>query len=159
VLEVGVGTGKNFPYYPSGVRITAIDFSRRMLGRARLKVQNEHLPVELLLMDVERLALQENSFDAVVASFVFCSTPHPVQGLKELLRVCKPGGKILLLEHVRSANPFLGKLMDLLNPVIVRIFGANINRNTVTNVERSGLRLEKVTDLWGGIVKLIEARK
>lgn len=162
LLEIGVGTGKNFPYYPHyppGAEITAIDFSPKMLRRAQDKAAREHIPVKLLLMDAQELAFPDNSFDSVLASYVFCSVPDPVRGLKEACRICQPGGKVLLLEHVRSPNTWLGKLMDLLNPLVVRVSGANINRNTLTNVEKSGLYIEATTNLWGGIIKLIEARK
>ena len=81
-------------------------------------------------------------------------------GLKELARVVKPGGRVLMLEHVRAANPALGTLMDVLNPVAVRVTGANINRRTVDNVGQSGLRLERIDDLGkGDIFKLIVARR
>ena len=98
------------------------------------------------------------TFDAVVASLVFCSVPDPVRGLREVARVVKPGGKILMLDHVLSANRFWAWLMNWANPVVLRIFGDNINRETAENVVKSGLLLEKVTDLTG-IFKLIEARK
>ena len=68
------------------------------------------------------------------ASFVFCAVPDPVQGLRELRRVCKPDGRLLLLKHVRSGNELLGILFDALNPLIVRMMGANINRRTVDNI-------------------------
>ena len=77
----------------------------------------------------------------------------------EVERVCKPGGKVALLEHVLSANRILAWLMNLANPFVVRMIGANINRQTVENVTRSGLILEQVTDVGAGIFKLIEARK
>ena len=99
------------------------------------------------------------SFDAAVSTCVFCSVPDPVQGLSEVRRVLRPGGRAILLEHVRSRNRFLGWLMDLLNPLVVRLSGANINRDTVGNVERAGLRVVRVTDLLFGIVKLIEAER
>jgi len=158
-LEVGVGTGKNFPYYPSAAEITAIDFSEKMLGRARGKARKQGLPVHLQQMDVQNLTFENNTFDSVVASFVFCSVPDPVRGLMEIERVCKPGGKVLLLEHVLSANRVLAWLMNLANPIIVRTMGPNINRRTVENVIKSGLVVEQVTDLGWGIFKLIEARK
>ena len=80
-------------------------------------------------------------------------------GLRELNRVVKPGGYVLLLEHMRSPNPFLGAVMDFLNPLIVRLMGANINRRTVENVRKAGLEIEQVEDLGaGGIFKLIVAR-
>jgi ubiquinone/menaquinone biosynthesis C-methylase UbiE len=158
VLEVGVGTGKNMPYYPNGAQITAIDLSDRMLQQARKRAERLELDVDLRQMDVQALDFPDGAFDAVVASFVFCSVPDPVLGLRELARVTKPGGQILLLEHVRARNAVLGKIMDILNPLVVRIGGANINRRTVKNVERAGLEIETVKHLLGeGVVKLIVA--
>jgi len=159
VLEVGVGTGKNFDYYPKDARVTAIDFSDEMLKQARHKKDRKQVSVELDLMDVQSLFYADNSFDTVIASFVFCSVPAPVKGLKELYRVCKPGGQVLLLEHVISSRPFLAWLMNLLNPVVVRLFGANINRNTVKNVQSCGFATVRVDEQSGDMIKLIEARK
>jgi ubiquinone/menaquinone biosynthesis C-methylase UbiE len=159
ILEVGVGTGKNFPYYPSDVEITAIDFSEKMLGRATEKAKNQGIEITLQQMDVEGLSFEDNIFDTAVATFVFCSVPDPIKGLREIKRVCKPGGKVLLLEHVLSANHFFAFLMNMVNPLVVRTMGPNINRKTVENVANSGLNVEKVTDLAAGIFKLIEARK
>lgn len=159
VLEIGVGTGKNFPYYPKGIRLVAVDLSPNMLRRARYKASRGSVNADLLLMDAENLAFREGTFDSVVTSFVFCSVPDPMRGLAELRRVCKLGANILMLEHVRSANRVLGWLMDMLNSLMVRIGGENIDRNTVENVARSGLLLEKVTDLGGGVFKLIQATK
>lgn len=159
ILEVGVGTGKNLPYYPEDIEITAIDFSERMLSRARDKARKQKNKINLRQMDVQNLEFEDNTFDTVLASFVFCSVPDPVRGLVEVERVCKLGGKVLLLEHVLSANRILGWLMNLSNPVVVRVIGANINRRTVDNVSKSGLVVERVTNLGAGIFKLIEARK
>ncbi len=159
ILEVGVGTGKNFSCYPPDVVVTAIDFSDRMLKRAKDRASEQKVKACLQQMDIQNLNFADNTFDTVVASFVFCSVPDPVRGLREVHRVCKPGGQIILLEHVLSANPILGWLMNLVNPLAVRIRGANINRRTVENILRSRLRIEQVTDLFAGIFKLIEARK
>jgi ubiquinone/menaquinone biosynthesis C-methylase UbiE len=159
ILEVGVGTGKNFSYYPKDADITAIDFSDGMLRRARERASEEKVKVHLQQGDVQALEFEDNTFDTVVASFVFCSVPDPVRGLMEVERVCKPGGKVVLLEHVLSANRILSWFMKLANPLVVRMFGANINRRTVENVTKSGLVLERVTHLAAGIFKLIEARK
>lgn len=159
VLEVGVGTGTNFPYYPPQAEITAIDFSEKMLAYARDKASKQGVQIRLKQMDVQKLEFADNTFDTVVASFVFCSVPDPVGGLTEVERVCKPGGQVLLLEHVLSANRVLARLMNLANPLVVRSIGANINRRTIENVANSGLRVEQVTGLAAGIFKLIEARK
>ncbi|MBI4187236.1 MAG: methyltransferase domain-containing protein [Chloroflexi bacterium] len=159
ILEVGVGTGKNLPYYPSHAEVVAVDFSGGMLKRARSLAARGKASVSLRQMDIQKLEFEDNAFDTVAASFVFCSVPDPVRGLMEIERVCKPGGKVVLLEHVISANPVLAWLMNLVNPVAVWFGGENINRRTADNVRKSGLVVERVTDLAGGIVKLIEARK
>ena len=143
VLEVGVGTGKNFPYYPTGMNITAIDFSPRMLKRARRKADKEKIGVELIEMDVQKLSLPDNYFDTIFATFVFCSVPNPILGLKELKRVCKPDGKLLCLEHMRPSNMVLGFVFDLLNPFVVRVMGANINRRTLENIIKAGWKIRE----------------
>lgn len=157
VLEVGVGTGKNFTYYPGSLVVTALDLSPRMLAKARKRSEILGTQVHLVEMTAEKLAFPDRSFDTVFATFVFCSVPDPVEGLRELLRVCRPGGRLLLLEHVRPDSRLLGPLFDLLNSVTVRLTGANINRETVENVRRAGWTILGEADLTSNIVKLIEA--
>lgn len=157
ILEVGVGTGRNMPYYPAGQQITAIDLTPGMLSQAQKRAASLKLNVDLRVGDVQALEFLENSFDTAVATFVFCSVPKPVSGLLELKRVVKPLGKILLLEHTRSPNQLLGVLMDLLNPLCIWLMGDNINRRTVENIQEAGLVIEKITDLaMGGIFKQIQ---
>jgi ubiquinone/menaquinone biosynthesis C-methylase UbiE len=156
-LEIGVGTGKNLPYYPPGVKISAIDFSRRMLSRAREKALQNNLEVEFLEMDAQQLAFPDNYFDTVFATFVFCSVPDPVLGLKELRRTCKPDGRLILIEHMRPGNPVLGFLFDLLNPLVVRMMGANINRKTIDNIKSAGWQIKIDQKLSSDIVRWIEA--
>jgi ubiquinone/menaquinone biosynthesis C-methylase UbiE len=159
ILEVGVGTGKNFDYYPAGARITAIDFSQKMIEQATHKKCRKNISVDLMLLDIQSLCYADNSFDTVIGSFVFCSVPLPLKGLKELYRVCKPGGQVLLLEHVLSSRPIIAKLMNFFNPAVVALVGANINRNTVKNVKACGFASVRVDECSGDIIKLIEARK
>jgi ubiquinone/menaquinone biosynthesis C-methylase UbiE len=158
VLEVGVGTGKSFPYYPAGMAITAIDLSPRMLEQARTHAARDRIVVDLREADVQALSFPDASFDTAIASCVFCSVPDPALGLRELRRVLAPGGQLLLLDHVLSRRPLLRRVMNLINPLVVRQIGANINRETVENVRGAGFADLQVEDLWLDIVKRIEAR-
>ena len=157
-LEVGIGTGKNINFYPDGVDITGIDFSPRMLQRARRRAEKMRLKMDLLEMDAQKLRFPDHSFDTVFATFVFCSVPDPVQGLMELRRVCKPDGRLLLLEHMRPENPFLAGLFDVVAPIVARITGATINRKTMENIRRAGWHIETEEYLSGDIVRWIVAR-
>lgn len=159
ILEVGVGTGKNIPHYPPDARVTAVDLSAKMLALARHRAQQLGAQVDLRLMDAQELDLPAAAFDAAVATFVFCSVPDPIAGLRELNRVVKPGGRVFLLEHVRVDKPPIGTIMDILDPLVVQVMGAHINRRTEENVGQAGLEIERVQSLaWEGLVKLIVAR-
>lgn len=159
ILEVGVGTGKNFPYHPKGAKVTGVDISERMLARAKERCPSSSADVDLTLMDAQQLGFADDNFDSAVATFVFCSVPDPVLGLKEINRVVKPSGRVLLLEHVRVNAPIVGPLMDLFDPVMVRLIGPHINRHTVANVRQAGLTIQRVEELVaGGLVKLIFAK-
>lgn len=155
LLEVGVGTGKNISYYPPESHVVAVDLSPGMLRRAKRRAAAT--PVDLVLADAQHLPFRPGVFDAAVATFVFCSVPDAVAGLKEAARVLRPNGEMFLLEHVRAQNPVAGKAMDLLNPLWVRLFGANINRRTVENVDQAGLIVGDVQTFAPGILKLIPA--
>ncbi|ABW18627.1 class I SAM-dependent methyltransferase [Alkaliphilus oremlandii] len=155
VLEVGVGTGKNIPYYPDNIEATAIDFSEKMLEKAREKAERFNKNINLIHMDAQNMDFPDNTFDRVFTTCVFCSVPDPIKGLKEIRRVCKPDGKIIMIEHVRSEKKVLGLIMDILNPLTVNLYGANINRRTVGNIEMAGFTGVEVTNLTGDIVKKI----
>lgn len=160
ILEAGVGTGKNMPFYPLGVKLTAIDLTPGMLERARKRAADLRLHIVLKIGDVQALEYPDSTFDAIVATCVFCSVPNPVLGLKELRRVLKPEGKIYLLEHMRIQSEPFGRLMDAINPLVVRMMGANINRRTLDNIQKAGLEIESAQDLaMGGMFKRIIAGK
>jgi len=157
VLEVGIGTGKNLPYYPQGIELTGIDISPLMLDKARRRAETLNRRVALQVQDVEAMSFVSESFDYVVSTFVFCSVPNPVAGLREVKRVLKRSGTALFLEHVRSENPLLGFLMDLLNPLVRGIIGPNINRRTVENIRSAGLEIRCLEVLGPAILKRIRA--
>lgn len=158
VLEVGVGTGKNIPFYPKDVEVTAIDFSEKMLEKAIKRRDKLGARVELRLMDAQKMDFPDQTFDTVITTCVFCTVPDPIAGLREIRRVCKPDGQVVMLEHVRSCKPVLGTLMDWLNPLVYGLIGTNINRDTVENVKKAGLQVISVEKLWSDILLKIVAR-
>jgi ubiquinone/menaquinone biosynthesis C-methylase UbiE len=155
VLEVGVGTGRNLDLYPRDVRLTGIDISPGMLAQARDRVERlGRREVTLSEADVERLPFQDDSFDTVVATCVFCSVDDPVAGLREVARVTRPSGAVLLLEHVRPRNRWLGAVFDVLTVVTRRLLGFHVNRETVHNLRVAGLDVdsERSWGIWREIV-------
>ncbi|MGF7398569.1 class I SAM-dependent methyltransferase [Thermoanaerobacterium thermosaccharolyticum] len=159
ILEAGIGTGSNILYYPEGKNIYGIDFSPKMVEIAKDKAKRYGKDVDIRVMDIENLEFNDNTFDAIVTSCVFCSVPDPIKGLKELKRVLKNGGKLFMLEHVRSKKLIIGTLMDILNPLTVNTWGANINRDTVKNLKISEFKILKEENLALDIMKLIIAGK
>jgi len=159
ILEVGVGTGRNIPYHPRRAQVIGIDLSPKMLAQAQMLNQKLGSHTELVLGDAQALELPDASIDAACATFVFCSVPDPVLGFRELRRVVRPSGRVYLLEHVRSANKFIGWWLDFINPLVVATMGFNINRHTLENIEEAGLEIERAQDVGlGGIFKIIVAR-
>ncbi len=156
VLEVGVGTGKNAPYYPRGARVSAVDLTPAMAERAARRIDRLGAVADVAVMDTQRLGFAGQRFDSVIATFVFCSVPDPVLGLREIRRVLRPGGRLYLLEHVRAENAVMGWIMDRINPIAVRLSGANINRRTVDNVRAAGFDVRSV-ESHAGVVRVIEA--
>jgi ubiquinone/menaquinone biosynthesis C-methylase UbiE len=159
ILEVGVGTGKNLPFHPDGARVVAVDLSPRMMQRAVERAGRARLKPDFVLADAQRLPFKDGRFDEMVSTFVFCSVPDPVAGLREARRIVREGGGINLLEHVRSANALLGWLMDQLNPIAVRLTGANINRDTVANVKKAKIDTASVASLRLGFLRLIRGHR
>ena len=161
ILEVGVGTGANLPYYPEGARVTGIDLSPGMLKKAKERASSLSLGAGIHLeeMDVEELPFPDQTFDTIVTSCVYCSVPDPVKGMKEMRRVLKDDGEILMLEHMRSENPVIGIGMDLVNPVVRRLWGANINRDTMGNLAEAGLDVRAEVRIMGSIMRRLTVRK
>jgi phosphatidylethanolamine/phosphatidyl-N-methylethanolamine N-methyltransferase len=122
ILEVGVGTGINTSLYPRNCHVTGIDLSTSMLEKARERVAREGIRnVRLLEMDAARLTFADNSFDIVYAPYLVSVVPDPVQVVREMRRVCRPGGKIIILNHFRSANPILSRMERAISPFTVHI--------------------------------------
>lgn len=161
VLEVGVGTGKNVTFYPEGVCVTGVDLSAEMLSRARRSLERHPQKAAVLqLMDAQQLTFPDDAFDEAVATFVFCSVPDPVRGLREALRVTKPGGYLRLLEHQRATAEGIGRVMDRLDRPIHRLSGVHVNRRTVEHVRAAGWQVDRVEHLAPfGLYRRIDAHK
>ncbi len=157
ILEVGIGTGKNLPYYREW-NATGIDISRKMIEKARRRAERLKKQVDLVQADAEMLPFRDESFDGIISTYVFCSVENPENGLKEIFRVLKPRGKVYFLEHVRSENEIAGKIMDTLNPIF-RLMGPEINRRTVELIKKTGLAITKDVHLMSSVFRLVIAEK
>ncbi len=147
VLEVGAGTGTSFPAYPNHCEVTGIDLAPDMLARARQKIRNNgwtHLKV--MEMNALNLEFPENTFDYVMAFHVVTVVPDPIRMIAEAKRVCKPGGKIVIVNHFTSEVPFLGSVTEALDP-ITRWLGWRTNMSLRPLVEATDLTVEKVYKL------------
>lgn len=159
ILEVGIGTGHNLEFYPTDLTtaIIGIDISDAMLKKARQKALKQTRKVGLNCMAAENLGFRDASFDYVVSTCVFCSIPDPIEGLKEIARVLKPKGQLLMYEHGISKNTLVAFIQNLFNPLFV-MMGPNINRDTVGNVKLAGLEIVKEENMrMGDIFKRIDA--
>ena len=158
VLEVAVGTGKNLRYYPPGCRIIAVDISGEMLNVARKRAAQLSMSVSFLLTDAEALPFPDKSFDTVVSSLTTCTFPNPVAALKEMARVCRPGGRILLLEHGRSDHDWLGRLQDRTADWNAKQLGCHWNGEPSELVREASLNVLEAQRVFFGIFHEIEAR-
>lgn len=160
LLDAGVGTGRNFAYYPSGARVTGIDLSPAMLARAQLRKERLGTAVDLRKMDVMQLEFADDSFDAIVSTFLFCvlDAAHQQPALEELRRVCRPGGSIHILEYSLSENPVRRFIMKLWAPWVRFAYGAAFDRHTEQYLDAAGLELIEVRFLHKDIIKLLTVR-
>lgn len=157
ILEIGAGTGKNLPLHPMGATVVATDLSPGMLARAKEKATSAKGTVRFVVTDAEDLAFKDGVFDCVVATCVFCSVPDPVRGLREARRVLGRKSRVVLLEHMRP-HGFLGRLFDLMDPLMSRLMGPHINRRTTENVQTADLQLAEEQNVFSDWVKVIVAR-
>ena len=160
VLEVAVGSGLNLPFYgPAVERAVGLDLSGAMLARARARGRAEDaaLPIRLVQGNAQRLPFPDGAFDTVAVSLALCTVPDPGATLQEMARVCRSGGRVLLLEHVRSPVPPVAWLQRLLSPVQERFIGCHLARETVTTLREAGFTVRSERRRLLGVFRLVVA--
>jgi phosphatidylethanolamine/phosphatidyl-N-methylethanolamine N-methyltransferase len=162
ILEVGIGTGLNLPLYPASCRLTGIDLSQEMLDKAVERAQKLAMPnVVLKVMDATSMDFGDNEFDKAVATYTISAVPDPVAVLREMRRVVKPGGTLVILNHFRSERRLSGHLEDLVAPVCTRL-GWKSNLAMMPLLEQVGLTPEVVVkvNLFNGwrLVKCVNRK-
>ncbi|TWD98743.1 methyltransferase family protein [Neobacillus bataviensis] len=160
VLEIGSGTGINFPLYKSVKKVVATEPSTYMIERSQEKLKQSPVKIELVQAGAEKLPFPDNSFDTVVATLVLCTIPNPNQAMIEMLRVCKPGGKLLFFEHVKMDNQFLACLQEVLTPAWKKICdGCCLNRDTLTLIKGNDLLINEIKSYYNGLFLSLETIK
>lgn len=157
VLEIGAGTGLNFAHYPRGACGVASELSGEMLKIAATKA-NRPAGVHLVQANAHALPFPDNTFDAAFCTLVFCSVPEPVRGLREIRRVLRDGGKLIMLEHVRPTGA-LGPVFDALSKITVPLFDDHFNRRTADTATQAGFQLLNVEQHTRGIFNIINGQK
>lgn len=158
VLEVAAGTGINLPHYPAGCRVTAVDISSAMLAIAEERARKLGIDAAFRVMDAEALEFPDESFDTVVSTLSVCTFPNPVSALREMSRVCRRNGRILLLEHGRSDRERLGRWQDRREHRHARQLGCHWNREPLRIALQAGLDVAHYRRTFLGIFQEIEAR-
>lgn len=158
VLEIGTGTGATLRFLkdaPEIASFTGVDLSAGMLAEARNAAQGRGNEIRLAQMNAESLAFPDATFDTVTTSLMLCTVPNPTRALSEMSRVCKPDGRIVLLEHVRSPNRMVAQLQKLLTPLQVRQLGCHLDRPTDQLVRELGFRIERDESRFVGVFHMI----
>lgn len=159
VLELAVGTGRNLPYYPADVRLTGIELSPAMLAIARRRAAALGRPVVLRVGDAQALDFPDGRFDTVVCTLALCTIPDDRRAVAEAVRVLRPGGRLLALEHVRSPIRPVRAVQRVLDPLAVRCEADHLLREPLEHVRAEGLIIERLERHKWGIVERLVARK
>ncbi|KAF0819897.1 MULTISPECIES: class I SAM-dependent methyltransferase [unclassified Cytobacillus] len=157
VLEIGAGTGINFPLYKNADRVDAIEPNQAMIEKSLPRKYEAAVPIQIHQQSAEKLEFADNTFDSAVAALVFCTIPNPEKALAEIRRVCKPQAKILFFEHVKMEQPALAFAQEALNPLWKRICdGCHLNRNTLQAIQDSGMKITNVTAYYKGLFLVVK---
>ena len=160
VLEIGIGTGKNLPYYSKEIELVGIDFSRGMLSQAQKQLDHINISkVELLEADIQDTDFDSGLFDTIVSSCVFCTVPDPQKGLNEAFRLLKPGGKAIFIEHMKSEHFYANIFLYMMNLMSSVFLGTSMIRETQKNIENAGFKIQDVKYYVSDVVRIITAVK
>jgi ubiquinone/menaquinone biosynthesis C-methylase UbiE len=159
VLELAVGTGRNLPYYPAAVRLTGIELSPQMLKIARERAEELGRDVDLRIGDAQALEFEDHSFDTVIVTFGLCTIPDDRGAVIEAHRVLRPGGRLVLLEHVGSPSLAVRALQRALDPLSVRLAADHFIRDPLDYLGNVGFEIDSVERLKWGIVERVVAHK
>lgn len=158
VLEIGSGTGLNFPHYKNAEEIIAIEPDSYMRSKSMTRLKESNIPIRVIDCGAERMPFPDNSFDTAVGTLVFCTIPNPKMALQEIKRVCKPDAKILLFEHVRLDHPLIGRIQDWVTPLWKHLCdGCHLNRNTIDVLKQEGFRVTRMNTHYKRLFVTIEA--
>lgn len=159
VLEVAVGSGRNLPYYRPGVHVVGVDVSASMVALARARRPPSGVTTELRVDDAQQLDMADGTFDTVVATLALCSIPDDSRAVREMARVLRPGGRLLLLEHVRSPVKIVRAAQRILEPAFLRLEGDHLLRQPEVRVTEAGLRIDHTHRSKLGLVLRLDAHK
>jgi ubiquinone/menaquinone biosynthesis C-methylase UbiE len=159
VLDVGIGTGANLPCYPPGLRITGIDLSPAMLAVARQRAQELGVDARLREGDAQALPFDDASFDTVVCTLVLCAVPDDDAAIAEMHRVLRPGGNLLLLDHVASSWWPILALQKAVELVTIRTSNEHFTRRPLTRLPEAGFEIVETQRQRAGAVERVWARR
>jgi ubiquinone/menaquinone biosynthesis C-methylase UbiE len=159
VLEIAAGTARNLPYYPSGVRLTAVELSPQMADIGRSRAAELGREIELRVGDAEDLDFPDESFDTVVCTYGLCTIPDDQAAIREAKRVLRTGGRFLLAEHVRSPNRLVQAIQQILDPLARRFGGDHLLREPIDHLKAEGFVVEELSRSKAGYVEVVSARK
>jgi ubiquinone/menaquinone biosynthesis C-methylase UbiE len=159
VLEIAVGSGRNLPYYPQGVTLTAIEFAPQMLAIARERAAELGREVDLRVGDAQALDFPHDSFDTVIITLALCTIPDDRKAVSEARRVLRPGSRLVLMEHVRSPVLPVRAVQRLIDPLAVRFEADHLVRDPLDYLADQGFEIESVARSRWGIVERLIARK
>jgi ubiquinone/menaquinone biosynthesis C-methylase UbiE len=158
-LEVAVGTGLNLPFYPAGAELTGIDFSPAMLGVAQTRARQLGRTVDLRQADAHALPFPDALFDTVVCTFALCAIPDERRAVGEMIRVLRPGGLLLLADHIAGATWPVRAVQRAAEVVTVPLQGEHMLRRPLRQVQAEGLAIERRERFKLGLVERLAARK